>query len=410
MQPLADKLRPKTLEEFIGQEHLVGKGKLINKIIESGHIPNMIIYGPSGTGKTSIVNIIANQCNKNFYKINGTTTNTDEIKQIIKDTFNFKGYNGIILYIDEIHFLSKRQQQIILEFIENGSITLIGSTTENINFKIFNSILSRCITLNFKSLNEKVISSKLKKIISSEFPNYIFDEESTNLISKICCGDFRKALNILELAINTYNKNEKITKSQIENLNQLPIKLNDNSTDYHYNKLSYLQKSIRGSDPNASSIALALLIESGDIESICRRLLVIACEDIGLAYPQAISIVKSCVDSALMLGLPEARIPLSQAVIFLSTLPKSNSSYKAINLALEEIKFRNIEIPNFLCDSNSNNSINNSQKYLYPHDFQHNYVKQNYMPKGFENKIYYNYGNNKYENSLKQYWSKLKDH
>ena len=385
MQPLADKLRPKTLEEFIGQEHLVGKGKLINKIIESGHIPNMIIYGPSGTGKTSIVNIIANQCNKNFYKINGTTTNTDEIKQIIKDTFNFKGYNGIILYIDEIHFLSKRQQQIILEFIENGSITLIGSTTENINFKIFNSILSRCITLNFKSLNEKVISSKLKKIISSEFPNYIFDEESTNLISKICCGDFRKALNILELAINTYNKNEKITKSQIENLNQLPIKLNDNSTDY-------------------------LLIESGDIESICRRLLVIACEDIGLAYPQAISIVKSCVDSALMLGLPEARIPLSQAVIFLSTLPKSNSSYKAINLALEEIKFRNIEIPNFLCDSNSNNSINNSQKYLYPHDFQHNYVKQNYMPKGFENKIYYNYGNNKYENSLKQYWSKLKDH
>lgn len=410
MQPLADKLRPKTLEEFIGQEHLVGKGKLINKIIESGHIPNMIIYGPSGTGKTSIVNIIANQCNKNFYKINGTTTNTDEIKQIIKDTFNFKGYNGIILYIDEIHFLSKRQQQIILEFIENGSITLIGSTTENINFKIFNSILSRCITLNFKSLNEKVISSKLKKIISSEFPNYIFDEESTNLISKICCGDFRKALNILELAINTYNKNEKITKSQIENLNQLPIKLNDNSTDYHYNKLSYLQKSIRGSDPNASSIALALLIESGDIESICRRLLVIACEDIGLAYPQAISIVKSCVDSALMLGLPEARIPLSQAVIFLSTLPKSNSSYKAINLALEEIKFRNIEIPNFLCDSNSNNSINNSQKYLYPHDFQHNYVKQNYMPKGFENKIYYNYGNNKYENSLKQYWNKLKDH
>lgn len=408
MQPLADKLRPKTLEEFIGQEHLVGNGKLINKIIESNHIPNMIIYGPPGTGKTSIVNIIANQCNKKFYKINGTTTNTDEIKQIIKDTFNFNGYNGIILYIDEIHFLSKKQQQIILEFIENGSITLIGSTTENINFKIFNSVLSRCITLNFKSLDEKTISSKLQKIISTEFPNYIFDEESINLISQICCGDFRKALNILELATNTYNENKQITKSEIENLNQLPIKLNDNSTDYHYNKLSYLQKSIRGSDPNASSIALALLIESKDIESICRRLLVIACEDIGLAHPQAISVVKSCVDSALMLGLPEARIPLSQAVIFLSTLPKSNSSYKAINSAMEEIKFKNVEIPNFLCDSNSNNSISNKQKYLYPHDYPKNYVKQNYLPKGFENKIYYNYGDNKYENSLKEYWSKIK--
>lgn len=408
MQPLADRLRPKTLDEFIGQEHLIGTGKLLNKIINSKKIPNMIIYGPSGTGKTSIANIIANHCNKTFYKINGTTTNTDKIKEIIKNIYNFNGYDGIILYIDEIHFLSKKQQQIILEFIENGSITLIGSTTENINFTIFNSILSRCITLNFKPIEEKTISTHLKKIISCEFHNYDFDIESINLISKICCGDFRRALNILELAVNTYNEDIKITEKHIIDLNQTPIKISDNSTDYHYNKLSYLQKSIRGSDPNASMIALALLIESGDIESICRRLLVIACEDIGLAHPQAISVVKACVDSALMIGLPEARIPLSQAVIFLSTLPKSNTSYIAINSALEDIKFKNIEIPNFLCDSNSNNSIDNTKKYLYPHSYPKNYIKQNYMPKGFENKIYYQYGDNKFENSLKEYWSKIK--
>ncbi len=408
MQPLADKLRPKSLEDFIGQQHLIGKNKILTRIIESKKIPNMIIYGPPGTGKTSIVNIIANECNKNFYKLNGTTTNTEKIKDVIKEMMNFNGYDGIILYIDEIHFLSKKQQQIILKFIENGSITLIGSTTENINFSIFGSILSRCITINFKSLSTQDISNQLKKIISKNFPSYNFDDDSINLISKIACGDFRKALNILELSLNTYTDNEKISISHIESLSQTTQKNNYNSEDYHYNTLSFLQKTIRGSDPNAASIALALLIEQGDLESICRRLLVIACEDIGLAYPQAISIVKSCVDSALMIGFPEAKIPLSQAVIFLSTLPKSNTAYMAIKNALEDIKYSTVEIPNYLCDKFSNTQINQNKNYLYPHNYPNNYIKQNYMPKGFENKIYYNYGDNKFEKSIKDYWDKIK--
>lgn len=408
MQPLADKLRPKSLEDFIGQHHLIGKNKILTRIIESKKIPNMIIYGPPGTGKTSIVNIIANECNKNFYKLNGTTTNTEKIKDVIKETMSFNGYDGIILYIDEIHFLSKKQQQIILEFIENGSITLIGSTTENINFSIFGSILSRCITINFKSLSTQDISNQLKKIISKNFPSYNFDDDSINLISKIACGDFRKALNILELSLNTYTDNEKISINHIESLSQTTQKNNYNSEDYHYNTLSFLQKTIRGSDPNAASIALALLIEQGDLESICRRLLVIACEDIGLAYPQAISIVKSCVDSALMIGFPEAKIPLSQAVIFLSTLPKSNTAYMAIKNAFEDIKYSTVEIPNYLCDKFSNTQINQNKNYLYPHNYPNNYIKQNYMPKGFENKIYYNYGDNKFEKSIKDYWDKIK--
>lgn len=408
MQPLADKLRPKSLEDFIGQQHLIGKNKILTRIIESKKIPNMIIYGPPGTGKTSIVNIIANECNKNFYKLNGTTTNTEKIKDVIKETMSFNGYDGIILYIDEIHFLSKKQQQIILEFIENGSITLIGSTTENINFSIFGSILSRCITINFKSLSTQDISNQLKKIISKNFPSYNFDDDSINLISKIACGDFRKALNILELSLNTYTDNEKISINHVESLSQTTQKNNYNSEDYHYNTLSFLQKTIRGSDPNAASIALALLIEQGDLESICRRLLVIACEDIGLAYPQAISIVKSCVDSALMIGFPEAKIPLSQAVIFLSTLPKSNTAYMAIKNAFEDIKYSTVEIPNYLCDKFSNTQINQNKNYLYPHNYPNNYIKQNYMPKGFENKIYYNYGDNKFEKSIKDYWDKIK--
>lgn len=408
MQPLADKLRPDKLEDFIGQEHLVGKNKLINRIIESKKIPNMIIYGPPGTGKTSLVNIISKHCNKNFFKINGTTTNTEEIKKIINETYNLTGYNGIILYIDEIHFLSKKQQQIVLEFIENGSITLIGSTTENINFSIFSSILSRCILLEFKPLSFKTIKDGLRKIINNNFSDYTFSDNSISLMTEISNGDFRRALNILELAINTFEDTKKINSKSINSLYQIPTKINTKNKDNHYNCLSYLQKCIRGSDPDAASIALALLIDSGEIESICRRLLVIATEDIGMAYPQAISIVKSCVDSALFLGLPEARIPLSQATILLATLPKSNSSYLAINKSLNDVKTMPIEIPNYLCDSHSNIQINNSNPYMYPHDFPNNYVEQEYLPKNLISKKYYKYGNNKFEQSLKEYWKKIR--
>lgn len=405
MEPLAYKLRPNKLEDFVGQDHLIGKNKILTKMIESKKISNMIIYGPSGTGKTSIANIIAKECNKNFYKINGTTTNTDEIKKIINETKNFNGYSGIILYIDEIHFLSKKQQQIILEFIENGLVTLIGSTTENINFSIFGSILSRCITLNFKPLTVKQITSKLEKVLKEHFSEFNYTKDSLELIAQISGGDLRKSLNILELSLNTYTKETKIDKKHIEDLNQSNIKYS--TDDKLYNNLSFLQKSIRGSDPNASTLALAVLLNEVSIEIICRRLLVIACEDIGLAYPNAISIVKSCTDSALILGMPEARIPLSQAVIFMSLLPKSNTCYTAINKALNDTT-QNIEVPEFLCSEFSNNSINVERNYLYPHNYPNNYVKQNYMPKGFENKIYYEYGQNKFENSFKDYWDKLK--
>lgn len=408
MQPLADKLRPENLDDFIGQKHLIGKNKIISRIIESKKVPNMIIYGPSGTGKTSLANIISKQCNKPFYKVNGTNTNTDEIKKIINETYNFSGYKGIILYIDEIHFLSKKQQQIILEFIENGTVTLIGSTTENINFSIFKSILSRCVLIEFKPLDNNEITSKLKQVIDKHFEGYNFTHESINYISQICNGDFRRALNILELTTNTFDERTHITQNEIESLSQSTISLKNGSTDEYYNALSYLQKSIRGSNPDAASIALAILIHSGDIESICRRLLVIASEDIGLAYPQAISIVKSCVDSALMIGLPEARIPLAQATILLATLPKSNTAYSAINKALEDTKNTQIEIPLYLCSQQSNNQINQTKSYLYPHDYPNNYVKQDYMPTNLKNKTYYNYGNNKFEQSLKDYWQKIK--
>ena len=408
MKPLADKVRPEKIEDFVGQSHLIGKNKIISSIIKSKKIPNMIIYGPSGTGKTSLANILSKHCNKSFYKINGTTTNTDEIKQIINETYNLSEHNGIVLFIDELHFLSKKQQQIILEFIENGYVTLIGSTTENINFSIINSIISRCILVKFEPLTSFDIENKLMNIINENFKNYDFRKDSIEYISHISNGDLRKALNILELCLITFEPNTTITTNEIESLSQSSINLSIKNQDNLYNSLSYLQKSIRGSDPDASLIALSLLINCGDLNSICRRLLVIASEDIGLAYPQAISIVKSCVDSALMLGFPEARIPLSQATILLATSPKSNTSYLAINKALEDIQKKQIEIPTHLCSNYSNNKINTNSEYLYPHNYPNNYIKQEYIPANLKGKVYYKYGNNKFEQSIKDFWQKIK--
>ncbi len=418
MRPLADRIRPTNLNEIVGQDHVIGKNRLLNRIIRSGTVPNMIFFGPSGTGKTTVADIIAKASNKKFFKLNGTSANIDDIKNIISQIGTFDTINGILLYIDELHYLTKRQQQSILEHIENGDITLIGSTTENVNFSIFNALLSRSTIIEFKALHTDDIIKGLKRALFLEKNRLnmeiTYEDDVLNYIAEVAGGDLRRALNTVELIINTYAiyNSDKIDidiKKAIE-CSQSKITHYDRDGDGHYNLLSFLQKSIRGSDEQASIHALARLIKSGDLTSICRRLLVIASEDIGLAYPQAISIVKACVDSALQLGLPEARIPLAQATILLASSPKSNSAYKAINAALADLDRIDVgQIPHHLCDTHSNSFVKNKAIYLYPHDYPNNYIKQQYMPENIKHKIYYEHGNNKFEQSIKAYWNKVKN-
>lgn len=417
MKPLADRIRPITLDDIVGQEHIIGKDKLLNRIVTSGDIPNMIFYGPSGTGKTTVANIMAKQSNKSFYKLNGTSAKIDDIKGVIKQIGTLHTLNGILLYIDELHYLTKRQQQTLLEYIENGDITLIGSTTENVNFSIFNALLSRSISIEFKALTPSNILKGLKRSIDMESSrldiNITYDDKALEYISEVSGGDLRRALNTLGLIISTYTLSGSdllhIDKDKVIECGQNKISYHDRDGDNHYNLLSYLQKSIRGSHQDAAVHALARLIKGGDLESICRRLLVISCEDIGLAYPQAASIVKSCVDIALQVGFPEAKIPLSQATILLASLPKSNSGYLAIKQALSDLDSMDVgQIPPNLIDSNSNFAINNKERYIYPHDFPNHYVKQQYMPTNLDGKTYYKYGNNKFELNLKNYWDKIK--
>ena len=416
-RPLADKLRPNFIEEIFGQKHIVGKGKVLNNIINSKIIPNIILVGPPGTGKTTIARILAKESNKTLYMLNGTTTNTEEIKDVINKIGTFEALSGILLYIDEIHYLNKKVQQTLLRYMENGDITLIGSTTENANFTIFKAVLSRCILIELKSLETQDIILGLERGIDLYKKDYNIEvqisREGLKYISEISGGDMRRALNILEITFNSkYKANIREININLEdllNLNISTITNYDKDGDGHYNALSYLQKSIRGSDPNASIHALARLIKSGDINSICRRLLVIASEDIGLAYPQAIIIVKACVDTALMIGLPEARIPLAEATLLLATAPKSNSAYLAINKALEDLDNIDVgKIPSHLLDKNTNESKYNKTTYKYPHNYENHYVEQEYMPEKIKDKIYYVYDNNKMENTSKLYWEKVK--
>lgn len=417
MKPLADRIRPESLDEVVGQEHIIGKNKLLNRVVASGDIPNMIFYGPSGTGKTTVANILAKQSNKSFYKLNGTSAKVDDIKSVIKQIGTLQALNGILLYIDELHYLTKRQQQTLLEYIENGDITLIGSTTENVNFSIFNALLSRSISIEFKSLSPEDIYNGLKRAISTESKRLnlqiTYDDKPLRYITEVSGGDLRRALNTLGLIISSYTYTGvtelHITKEMVVECGQNKISYHDRDGDNHYNLLSYLQKSIRGSHQDGAIHALARLIKGGDLESICRRLLVISCEDIGLAYPQAASIVKSCIDIALQVGFPEAKIPLAQATILLASLPKSNSAYLAISGALRDLDSMDCgNIPSNLIDKNSNFAINNKDVYLYPHDYPNHYVKQKYMPDNIKDKVYYEYGNNKFEQNMKNYWDKIK--
>lgn len=412
--PLADRIRPATIDDVVGQSHLIGKNRPLSKIIESGHIPNMIFYGPSGVGKTTVARIIANSANMRLHKLNGTTASTGDIKSVVSEVDTFLGSNGILLYLDEIQYLNKKQQQSLLEYIEDGSVTLIASTTENPYFYVYNAILSRSTVFEFKPVQPAELERAVRRGFSSMTEEtgveYDLDDEAIKYICNGCGGDVRKSLNTVELCALTCNDG-KITLDLAKQLTQRSNMLYDRDGDQHYDLLSALQKSIRGSDENAALHYAARLLAAGDLISICRRLLVIASEDIGLAYPQAVPIVKACVDNAMQLGLPEARIPIGEAVILLATSPKSNSAYNAINAALEDVQHGEAydfprQLQNVHCDGEG--AAVKGQHYLYPHDYPNHWVKQQYLPDAIKDKVYYQYGDNKHENAAKEYWSKIK--
>jgi len=421
MKPLADCIRPEGLLDVVGQEHLIGKDKILNRILSSGQIPNMIFYGPPGTGKTTVANIIAQKTNKKFYKLNATTASVKDIKDIVDDLNTFMTMNGVLLYLDEIQNFNKKQQQSLLEFMENGTITLIASTTENPYFYVYNAILSRSTVFEFKLLHKNDIMKALRRAIAIAEDTMvkapiICEDTVLEYIAEVSNGDLRKAINAIEVAVFSTKANEEgkihITEEIAHDCTQKKILNYDKSGDSHYDVLSAFQKSIRGSDPDATMHYLARLIKVGDIQSICRRLLVIASEDIGMAYPSAISIVKSCTDAALQVGLPEARINLAQAALVLATAPKSNSAICALDSALNDLEKREIgDIPAYLKDAHYSGAKNLGRGigYKYPHSFKNHYVKQQYLPDSLKDAVYYVPGKNKFEQSIEQYFKVIKE-
>lgn len=412
--PLADRIRPASLADVVGQSHLIGKNRPLSKIIESGRIPNMIFYGPSGVGKTTVARIIANSADMRLHKLNGTTVSTSDIKDVVSEVGTFIGAKGILLYLDEIQYLNKKQQQSLLEYIEDGSVTLIASTTENPYFYVYNAILSRSTVFEFKPVKPEELERAVRRgfaLMTEETGvEYVLEDEAVKHICYGCGGDVRKSLNTVELCALTCSDGN-VTLDLAKELTQRSNMRYDRDGDQHYDLLSALQKSIRGSDENAALHYAARLLAAGDLISICRRLLVIASEDIGLAYPQAVPIVKACVDSAMQLGLPEARIPIGEAVILLATSPKSNSAYKAINAALDEVQNGAAydfprQLQNVHCDGEG--AAVKGQHYLYPHDYPDHWVKQQYLPDAIKDRVYYEYGDNKMERAAKEYWSKIK--
>lgn len=412
--PLADKIRPEKLSEVYGQKHILGEGRPLKNIIEGGNIPNMIFYGPSGVGKTTVANIIAKSSNMELHKLNGTSASTSDIKEIIAARNTFGAMNGILLYLDEIQYLNKKQQQSLLEYIENGDITLIASTTENPFFYIYNAILSRCTVFEFKALSPEEIIPAVKRgfaLAAEEFGRTPEIEEGVcEQIARGCGGDVRKSLNTVELCMLSANEN-KVTKELAAELSQRSNMRYDRDGDQHYDLLSAFQKSIRGSDENAALHYMIRLLEAGDLPSVCRRLLVIASEDIGLAYPNGIVVAKACVDAALQLGLPEARVPLAEAVVLLATAPKSNSSYTAMFAAAADVeKGITGDFPRQLQNVHydGEGAKVKGQHYLYPHDYPNHYVEQQYLPDELKDRVYYEFGDNKLERAAKEYREKIK--
>jgi putative ATPase len=407
--PLAERIRPTDLDDFVGQKHLVGEKQLLRRIIESGTIPNLIFYGASGTGKTTLANIIAERSGMTLRKLNGTQAGTSDIKQIIAETNTLIGRGGILLYLDEIQYLNKKQQQSLLEFIENGDITLIAATTENPYFYVYGAILSRSTVFEFKPVSPEEIIPAIKRGFALS-GIHDADEEAVRIIAQRTGGDVRKALNAVEICALTATSGVVTPETAREAAQMSAIKY-DRAGDAHYDILSAFHKSIRGSDENAALHYLARLLAAGDLPSACRRLLAAASEDVGLAFPNAVTIVKACVDSALQLGLPEARLPLAQAVILLCTSPKSNSAYLAIDRAMRDVEqgFTG-DFPRHLqnkhCDGED--AKIKGQNYLYPHDYPGNYVEQQYLPDEIKDKVYYEFGGNKMEQAAAEYRKKLK--
>ena len=416
-QPLADLLRPTNLDEVFGQEHILGEGAVLRRLIDSGNIPNMIFYGPSGTGKTTVANIIAKQTNRTLYQLNATTASTADIKNIVAQLDTFLAPNGVLLYLDEIQSFNKKQQQSLLEYIENGKITLIASTTENPYFYVFNAILSRSTVFEFKQISASAALQAVRRAVS-------FLEERTALtaqpeegaleyIAGACGGDLRKAMNAVEVLFSAGQPENGIlplTLADAKAVTQKSAMRADRDGDNHYDLLSALQKSIRGSDPDAACHYLARLLEAGQMQSACRRLMVIAAEDVGLAYPMIIPIVKACVDIALMTGMPEARIPLGDAAVLMATSPKSNSAHVALDMALADVRRgKSGDFPRHLQNIHADSyTMEREQGYLYPHDYPGHWVKQQYLPDELVGTKYYEYGSNKVEQAAKQYWQAIK--
>lgn len=415
--PLADKIRPKTLSDVVGQEHILSKGRPLRKIIESGTVPNMIFYGPSGVGKTTVARIIAENCGMTLHKLNGTSSSVGDIKDVIAQIGTFGAENGILLYLDEIQYLNKKQQQSLLEYIENGDITLIASTTENPYFSVYNAVISRSTVFEFKPVTAEELIPAIKrgyKILAEDSGNEIeVSDEICRMIAYGCGGDVRKAMNTVELSVLCGEISEGKTIITEDSMSMLVQRSNmryDRDGDQHYDILSALHKSVRGSDENAALHYAARLIEAGDIISLCRRLLCIACEDVGLAYPQAIVVTKACVDTALQLGLPEARLPIAEAIILLATAPKSNSAYLGIAAALDDVKSSDaLDFPRHLQNKHFDGKGASvvGQHYLYPHDFPNHYVKQQYLPDALADRVYYEFGDNKTEQAALAYRRKL---
>ena len=408
-KPLADFLRPESLEDMVGQHHLLDEGTVFRKSIDSNHITNMVFYGPPGVGKTTLANIIAKNSHLSLYKLNGTNASIDDIKSVIKESDSFLNDKGVLLYLDEIQYLNKKQQQSLLEFVESGNITLIASTTENPYFYIYPALISRCTVFEFKSLKVDDIKEGLLKVCKKL--GLKIDEDALEALALASNGDMRKALNNLDFIYGALNKTNEI---HLDLVKQLIDKANiayDRGEDKHFDTLSAFMKSLRGSDPDAAIFYLAKLLKGGDIIAASRRLLCSVSEDVGLAYPQLIPIVKACVDSALQLGMPEARLPLANATILIATAPKSNAAYLAVDTAMADIdQGKGATVPRNLQNTHfdGEDAKVKGQNYIYPHDYPNHYVEQQYLPDDLKKRKYYIPQDNKNEQSFKEYWDKIK--